>query len=250
MTTSDERLDFGYSYWWMNGHLLLGCILIAAATALAVVGQPVWVVALPCIPGGWALIAAVLMRFVFRSHLPLTLPTERFLPGDFGTVLDLGCGSGRTSIMVGQYRPGARITALDNFSATYIDEHGEGRLSRNLTIAAVADRVTFQRGDMLELPFENASFDAAVSSYALDHLGRDIPRALAEAHRVLRPGGQLLLMVILPDGAMNVVFPGVVALGFHSRRAWRRLLADAGFELEHEGAAPGQGFLLARRPIS
>lgn len=42
---------------------------------------------------------------------------------------------------------------------------------------------------MLDLPFDDGTFDGAVSSYALDHLGKQIPRALSEARRVLKPGG-------------------------------------------------------------
>lgn len=42
---------------------------------------------------------------------------------------------------------------------------------------------------MLKLPFDDQAFDAIVSAYAMDYLGRNGARtALAEAHRVLKPG--------------------------------------------------------------
>ena len=196
---------------------------------------------------GVALAGYLLMRLAFRAHLPLELPTDAFLTGDGAQVVDLGAGSGRTSIMVGQRRPSARITALDNFSARYIREHGEKRLWRNLHLAGVADRVELVRGDMLALPFDDGRFDGAVSSYALDHLGKEIPRALAEAHRAVKPGGQLLLMVILPDVWMNVAYPGLVGLAFPTRRRWRAMLGEAGFEIADEGKGWGRGWFLAER---
>ena len=188
-----------------------------------------------------------MMRLVFRAHRPLTMPTARFMDADEGDVLDLGCGSGRTSIMVATARPGVQVTGLDNFSASYIRDHGEVRLFRNLEIAGVRDRVTLRRGDMLDLPFEDESFDGAVSSYALDHLKSHIPRALAETHRVLKPGGQFLLMVILPDLYMNICYPGLVGLAFPTINRWHRMLREAGFEVVLEDAPAGSGWFLLRR---
>lgn len=46
-------------------------------------------------------------------------------------------------------------------------------------------------GDVQELPFADASFDAAVAAWMLYHVP-DVDRAIAELHRVLRPGGRLV----------------------------------------------------------
>jgi ubiquinone/menaquinone biosynthesis C-methylase UbiE len=60
--------------------------------------------------------------------------------------------------------------------------------------AAGLNRVELHQGDALHLPFEDDTFDVVVNSYMLDLLPRDqIPRALAEFKRVLRPGGRLVL---------------------------------------------------------
>lgn len=60
--------------------------------------------------------------------------------------------------------------------------------------AAGLDRVEVHEGSALELPLPDESFDLLVNGYMLDLLPRDdIPRALAEFRRVLRPGGRLVL---------------------------------------------------------
>jgi SAM-dependent methyltransferase len=242
------RPDFGYSVAWQFGHLFLALSFAGITAALVCAGGPRWAWMLTGLLGVWALLGWVVMYFLFRAHELLTLPTAEFLPGGEGSVLDLGCGAGRTSIMIGRARPEARITAIDDFSAPYISDHGEARLQRNLALTGVAERVTVQRADMLDLPFDDGSFDAAVSSYALDHLQDRIPRALEEAQRVLRPGGQLLLMVILPGPWTHLAFPGVVALRFPTRRRWHALLQDAKLTLADEGASARGGWFLVRRP--
>jgi len=63
--------------------------------------------------------------------------------------------------------------------------------------------VTFREGDAEALPFEAASFDAVVMNFGLLHLARP-DQAIAEAHRVLRPGGRYALTVwATPDQAVG-----------------------------------------------
>lgn len=93
-----------------------------------------------------------------------------------GDVLDIGCGGGFLSNHLGSL--GHRVTGLD--------------ASRDaLSIAArhdVTGRVRYQPGDALDLPFDNASFDAVCAMDFLEHVERP-ERVIAEAARVLRPGG-------------------------------------------------------------
>jgi SAM-dependent methyltransferase len=247
MSGSSERLDFGYSWLWQWGHGVLGVVFAGLAAALGAADAPVRAVAVAVAAAVWGFVGLVLMQVVFRAHAPLTLPTEDFLSSNAGTVLDLGCGSGRTSILVGQARRRVRIVGLDNFSATYIRDHGRERLLRNLRIAGVADRFEFKEGDMRRLPFADETFDAAVSSYALDHLGKEIPLALAEARRVLRPGGEFLLIVILPNLWTSLAFLSLVWLRFPTRAKWRRLFDAAGLTVEAAGTGPRGGWFLLRR---
>lgn len=63
--------------------------------------------------------------------------------------------------------------------------------------------IEFEAGDAAALPFPDARFDAVVMSFGLLHLDRP-DLALAEAHRVLRPGGRLAFTVwATPDAAVG-----------------------------------------------
>ncbi len=65
---------------------------------------------------------------------------------------------------------------------------------RRLASAGLPDRVELLQADALDLPFEDRSFDLVANAYMLDLLARDqIPLALGEMKRVLRPGGRIVL---------------------------------------------------------
>jgi len=248
MNRSENRFDFGYSWFWQWGHGVLGLIFLVFACVLFTFQAPGWTVVLTGAGSLWGLTGLILMQFVFRAHKPLVLPTDQFIASGEGRLLDLGCGSGRTSIMMGQARPAVKIVGVDNFSANYISNHGQERLLRNLRIAGVADRFEIREGDMRRLPFPDASFDAAMSSYALDHLGKDIPTALSEVRRVLKPGGEMLLMVIMPNAFNGLAFLGMVCLAFLSPTKWTKLFQEIGFTVAASGRnASGGWYHLIRK---
>ena len=86
-----------------------------------------------------------------------------------------------------------------------------------------------RRGELEALPIEDGELDAATLLLVLHHLP-DPVRALAEAARVLRPGGRLLISDMLPhDREEYRQQMGHVWLGF-GEDALRRLLGNAGFE--------------------
>lgn len=107
-------------------------------------------------------------------------------------VLDLGAGKGRFARHLDQQ--GARVVALDASSAMLHAAHGLDR------VQAAADR----------LPFRDAAFDAVIAVEVIEHLA-SLDAMLGEVHRVLRPGG----MVVLIDKnrlALDAAVPVVPAL--------------------------------------
>jgi len=94
--------------------------------------------------------------------------------------LDLACGTG--DIAFGLAARGARVAGLDLTLRML-------QLARAKTPPAPA--VAFLAGDMMALPFADASFDLVTAGYGLRNVPRIEP-AIAEIRRVLRPGGRLL----------------------------------------------------------
>jgi SAM-dependent methyltransferase len=250
--------DFGYTWPWTCGHLAFALLCVAAA-AVAWLRFRARRTAVALVVGViWALAGFLVVHYGFRINAPVALPTAQFLPQGAGRVLDMGSGSGRATLMVLLERPRARVVALDNWSARYIADNRPRRLLANAAVAGAADRVEAVTGDMRSLPFDDGSFDGIVSTYAIDHLNRDgITKALAEASRVLKPGGSFLLMVIRVDAWMAFVNPlfglhGLAGLhgggGSDVDQAWTSRLATAGFELVERGHAPGTAYFLVRKP--
>jgi ubiquinone/menaquinone biosynthesis methyltransferase len=98
--------------------------------------------------------------------------------------LDLACGTGDIAIEIA--RRGGRVVGLD-VTPRMID------LARVKSASGpgLASPPTFLVGDMMALPFEDASFDLVTAGYGLRNVPL-IPPAAAEILRVLRPGGRLL----------------------------------------------------------
>jgi ubiquinone/menaquinone biosynthesis C-methylase UbiE len=119
----------------------------------------------------------------------------------------------------------------------------------NLKVAGVDGRATIETADMLKLPFGDRTFDALVSAYAMDHLGRNGARtALAEAHRVLKPGGDFLLILVANDGWAKLAFGPLLSHGgTYGAGWWRDSAVKAGFEVREEGTRPVTTYFLLNR---
>lgn len=201
----------------------------------------------------WSGAAFAATRFIMNLNGRASLPTESFLRSGTGRVLDMGAGTGRSSIMVLEHRPRTTLVALDLFGDSYRHHFGpdispQDRLLANLTAAGVRDRATVQVGDMRKLPFEPAAFDAIVSAYAIDHLNRQgVDQSLREAARVLKPGGEMLLLLIGKDPWLQFTFgPLLLHGGLRGAEWWTSRLTDAGFQVTEQGTRPATLYLLAR----
>jgi SAM-dependent methyltransferase len=109
-------------------------------------------------------------------------------------LLDLGCGRGAVLIAAARRLPAGRAVGADRWSRDQSGNSPEAALA-NAAAAGVADRVEVHTADTTALPFPDASFDVVTSALAIHNIrsaeGRR--RAVDEAMRVLRPGGQLLI---------------------------------------------------------
>jgi arsenite methyltransferase len=105
-------------------------------------------------------------------------------PGD--AVLDIGCGAGVDSLVAGRMvGPTGRVVGID-VTAAMLAQARENQARLGL------GQVSFQVGDAKALPFPDNDFDAVISNGVLN-LTLNKAQALGETHRVLKPGGRLML---------------------------------------------------------
>jgi SAM-dependent methyltransferase len=209
-----------------------------------------------CLLTLWSSTAFVVQRFGFNANGVPELPTQSFLRSDTGRVLDMGAGTGRSSIMILVSRPQATLVAVDLFAESFEQHFGpspnpQQRLLANLKAAGVDRRATIETADIRKLPFEAGAFDAIVSAYAIDHLDRKgIDQALSEAARVLKPGGDFLLMVIANEPWAALTFgPLFEHMGSRDVVWWTAHLQQAGFQVHEHGTRPLTLYLVARRSM-
>lgn len=127
--------------------------------------------------------------------VPALIAAVRAGPGI--AALDLCCGHG--NVAAGLLKTGARVTGLD-FSPAML------KMAR----AAVPEAL-FVEGDAMSLSFEDQSFDVVTIGFGLPHVP-DPPKVVAEARRVLRPGGRLAFSVWCGpevDTALGYVFGAI-----------------------------------------
>ena len=245
--------DFGYGWLWNYSHLIAAIAFGALALLARRLDWSRWTAVLSIALAVWGIAGLLIVQTVMRLNLPLELPTEQFLPEGAGQVLDAGSGSGRSSLMVLLARPNSRVVALDLYEGYFgIEDNTPDRLLANAARAGVEDRIRAQVGDVRAMPFEDDSFDAAVSAFVIDHLsGSDVERSLGEIERVLRMDGEFLLMVINPDVWIRFAYPFFVHHGYFGGRTnherWRSRLEGAGFEIIEQGTTPGTLYLLAKK---
>lgn len=156
---------------------------------------------------------------------------EKVVPLASGAVFELGCGGG-----LNQRFYGAGVTSYAG-----LDPSAKGLDFAREAAAARGWPVDLRAGLGEAVPFADASFDSVVCTFTLCSV-TDPARVLAELHRVLRPGGQLLFAEHgrAPDAAVQRWQRRVepvwkkLAGGCHLTRPPRELIGAAGF-------VPGEG---------
>jgi SAM-dependent methyltransferase len=190
-----------------------------------------------------ATVEALAARLEFRGKDPtFTRWREAYLDrlalAPNAQVLDLGCGTGVVA---------RGIAARAGFAGQVVGQDQSPRLieaARRLAAEeGVADRVAYEVGDAEALPYSDAAFDAVVAHTTISHVG-DPLALLAEAARVVRPGGRVAIFdgdyaswtFDYPDPVFaKDMDEAVIATVVNNPRVLRelpRLLRQAGLERE------------------
>ena len=169
------------------------------------------------------------------------------------TVLDLGSGAG-ADVLISARRvgPSGRAIGLDMTDEMLA-------LARENAAQAGVENAEFRKGYIEEMPLPDGAVDVVISNCVIN-LSADKPRVIAEAARVLRPGGRLAVSDVIADPDMDAATRADMAAwtgcigGALTEAQFRAVLQDAGFEdIEirathrvHEHAAAA--IIRARRP--
>ncbi|MDQ3720119.1 MAG: arsenite methyltransferase [Actinomycetota bacterium] len=163
-----------------------------------------------------------------NASLGCGVPTAVAELSDGDVVLDLGSGAG-ADVLISARRvgPTGRAIGLD-----MTDEMLE--LARANAADAGVENAEFVKGYLEEMPLADASVDVVISNCVIN-LSGDKPRLIAEAARVLRPGGRFAVSDVIADPDMDQATKDSMA-------AWTGCVAGALTEAEFREALKGAGF--------
>jgi SAM-dependent methyltransferase len=140
-----------------------------------------------------------------------------------GLVCEIGCGPGH----IARYLKDRGVTVCGiDLSAEMVK-----------SAAHLNPDISFQQGDMLALDMPEASVDGIVSFYSIIHLERkDVPSALKEMNRVLKPGGRLLVSFHGGEGTLHrdewYGLPVSIDVTLMEKDEMAHYLENSGFEVE------------------
>ncbi len=163
-----------------------------------------------------------------NASLGCGVPTAVADLRDGDVVLDLGSGAG-ADVLISARRvaPTGRAIGLD-----MTDEMLE--LARANAADAGVENAEFVKGYLEEMPLADASVDVVISNCVIN-LSGDKPGVIAEAARVLRPGGRFAVSDVIADPDMDEATRANMA-------AWTGCVAGALTEAEFREALKGAGF--------
>ena len=161
-------------------------------------------------------------------------------------VLDVACGTGRGTVGLAQaVGPAGRVDALD-LTQAMLDQ-----AQSKLAGLGLSDRVHLKQGNARELPYPDAQFDLVYNGYMFDLIPLDgFAPILHEMARVLKPGGQLVLVNMSKPDERKTFYEAVY------EKSWALMpcrpvlmssyLEPAGFTNVQRYYRPSHGFLVSK----
>jgi SAM-dependent methyltransferase len=241
----DRIFDYGWSLSWLNGYWVIG--IIALIFSILIYSY------LP----GFKLLALLLFLLSINLFLGsatirasrntdfLTLPFVELFPENAKTILDAGCGAGRTTISLSRVYKG-NIVAFDTFDSDYIEGGGNTLLEKNIQAAGIKNRIEIIKGDITSTNFNDNHFDAAISTFMIDHLGNQKLQCLREINRILKPGGRLLMIVVVPN-LTSFAIASIFSFFLTSKKGWGKFFEESDFKIIEEADINGAAYFLIEK---
>jgi ubiquinone/menaquinone biosynthesis C-methylase UbiE len=168
-----------------------------------------------------------------QAYKQLAVEALAVRPGQ--TALDLGCGPGTDLAALAEaVTPSGAVFGIDSSAEM---------LERARARSAELPQVALQRGDIHALPYADASIDRAHTDRVLQHVAEPA-RVLAEARRVLRPGGRLVMAE--PDWeTLAIDHPELELSRAYTRHIAERIVRNGALGRQLARLAAGAGFTVA-----
>lgn len=166
------------------------------------------------------------------------------------SVLDIGCGTGRTAIKIARSLPkGGHLNGIDIYNVNAISGNSLATVNRNAELEGVSDKSTFQYGSATEIPFEDNKFHIVNLSSVLHevHDYESKERAMKEIHRVLKPTGFLFIGEWNRFSWQLILYSGIFCMVFQRRKYWEDIIRKLGFTIFNYEKFGGYGLFTAQK---
>jgi SAM-dependent methyltransferase len=234
--------SYGFDAPWALAGLLFGAIILLALAA-ASFSADIQAAGIAFLFGGVYTLASA-ASYVYttrRGKFAVWAEELERLEGD-ERLLDLGCGRGAVLLLAARRLDEGRATGVDLWRSKDQSGNQEPVARANAEAEGVSERVELVTGDMRDLPFDDGVFDVVLSSLAIHNIpdveGR--AQAVREAHRVLRPGGLMLVADFQHTPAYEATLRELGVIDVQRR--------DLGWRFWYGGPWFGTALLEARKP--
>jgi arsenite methyltransferase len=164
-------------------------------------------------------------------------------------VLDVGSGTGRTSVQIAKRLTTGRLVGIDIWDTMELSGNSPERAYKNAEIEGVKAKVDFKFGNVLEIPFNDDIFDIVTCSSVLNNLPGEKNRikALKEIFRVLKPGGKCMLLEPLRNLRMFFAFTPFAFYQLGKSEHWEKYAKTAGFSKVRFQNKKGSGIFILEK---